>query len=122
MTGDIVIADDDAIMRQLLQYKLQTAGYAVTAFENGMDCWEHASENPPPDLFVLDVMMPGLDGVRLLRRIKSTDRLASTPVVMLTSRGNEDDVIEGLESGAAEYVTKPFSPNELLTRIQRVLD
>lgn len=119
MTPDIVIADDDDTIRELIEFKLTTAGHAVTAFENGQECWECLSNTEPPDGVVLDVMMPGLTGLQVLEQIRDDPTLGDLPVIILTSRGREEHVIEGLETGATEYMTKPFSPNELLVRVNR---
>ncbi len=116
MERHIVIADDDDTIRDIVEFKLSGPERAVTAFENGRDCWEYLEANEPPDLVVLDVMMPGLTGLQVLERIREDDRLASVPVIMLTSRGREEHVVEGFERGATDYMTKPFSPNVLVAR------
>lgn len=121
MTHSIVIADDDDTIRRLVEHKLSNAGYEVRAFVNGETAWTHLQEEPRPDLCVLDVMMPGLGGLQVLDRIRSSDDLASTPVILLTSRGREEHVVEGFDMGATDYVTKPFSPRELLSRVEREL-
>ncbi|MDY6819815.1 MAG: response regulator [Halobacteriales archaeon] len=119
MSPEIVIADDDDTIRELVEFKLRTAGHDITAFENGQDCWHHLQDANPPDGIVLDVMMPGMTGLQVLERIRDDDDLGDVPVIILTSRGREEHVIEGLETGATEYMTKPFSPNELLARVNR---
>ncbi|MFB6295248.1 MAG: response regulator transcription factor [Halobacteriales archaeon] len=121
MSNDIVIADDDDTIRELVEYKLSNAGQDVTAFENGQTCWEHL-KGVSPALVVLDVMMPGLSGLQVLDRIRDDDELSEVPVILLTSRGREEHVIEGLETGATDYMTKPFSPNELVARVKRRLE
>ncbi|MFB6299407.1 MAG: response regulator transcription factor [Halobacteriales archaeon] len=119
MSPDIVIADDDDTIRELVEFKLANAGYSVTSFENGQDCWNYLTGVEPPDGMVLDVMMPGMTGLQVLERIRDDPELTEVPVIILTSRGREEHVIEGLETGATEYMTKPFSPNELLARVNR---
>ena len=124
MTKSAVIADDDETIRSILQYKLSNAGFDVTACHNGEE--GQAALNEPgvdPDVVVLDVMMPRLKGTQLLRAVRRGELAVDpdVPIVMLTSRGQEADVLEGLESGASEYLTKPFSPNELLMRIERLI-
>ncbi|MDQ2056349.1 response regulator [Halobellus sp. H-GB7] len=117
----ILIADDDEEIRELLTFKLQS-GYEVTAAADGRECWRYLENATDlPDLVVLDVMMPGLNGYRVLDRMQDDDRLADIDVIMLTSRGKEDDIVRALESGATDYMTKPFSANELIARIKRVL-
>lgn len=117
MPHEIVIADDDDTIRDIVQFKLQSSDRHVTAFENGRECWEHLESADPPDLVVLDVMMPGLTGLQILERVRGDDRLGTVPVIMLTSRGREEHVVEGFERGATDYMTKPFSPNELVARV-----
>ncbi|SDJ30254.1 Response regulator receiver domain-containing protein [Halovenus aranensis] len=119
----ILIADDDEEMRELLKFKLQ-GGYEVTAVSDGEECWRYlvANSNDLPDLMILDVMMPGLNGYRVLDRMQDDERFDEVAVIMLTSRGKEDDIVRALESGATDYMTKPFSANELIARIKRVLE
>ena len=124
MSRTAVIADDDETIRSILQYKLSMAGFDLTVCHDGLEGRE-ALDKPgvDPDVVILDVMMPRLKGTELLRTIRRGELAVDpdVPVVLLTSRGREADVLEGLESGADEYLTKPFSPNELLARIQRLL-
>ncbi len=119
-----VIADDDETIRSILQYKLSMAGFDLTVCRDGIEGRE-ALDDPAadPDVVVLDVMMPRLKGTDLLRAIRRGELAVDpdVPVVMLTSRGREADVLDGLEAGADEYLTKPFSPNELLARIEKLL-
>lgn len=117
MTHEIVIADDDESIREILQFKLDGPDRTLAAFENGRECWAYLESNDPPDLIVLDVMMPGLTGLQVLERIRDDGHLSSVPVIMLTSRGREEHVVEGFERGATDYMTKPFSPNELVARV-----
>jgi len=119
-----VIADDDETIRSILQYKLSMAGFDLTVCRDGLEGRDALDEpGVDPDVVVLDVMMPRMKGTELLRTIRRGELAVdpAVPVVMLTSRGREADVLEGLESGANEYLTKPFSPNELLARIERLL-
>jgi len=117
MTEEIVAADDDETIREIVRFKLQGSDRAVRTFENGRDCWEYLESADPPDLVVTDVMMPGLTGLQLLERLRDDERLADVPVIVLTSRGREEHVVEGFERGATDYMTKPFSPNELVARV-----
>jgi DNA-binding response OmpR family regulator len=120
-----VIADDDEAIRSILQYKLSMAGFDLDVCHDGHEARE-ALDAPgvDPDVVVLDVMMPRLKGTDLLRAIRRGELAVDpdVPVVMLTSRGREEDVLTGLEAGADEYLTKPFSPNELLARIEKLLE
>lgn len=119
-----VIADDDETIRSILQYKLSMAGFELTVCGDGVEGRDALDDSDTdPDVVVLDVMMPRLKGTDLLRAIRRGELAVDpdVPVVMLTSRGREADVLGGLEAGADEYLTKPFSPNELLARIEKLL-
>lgn len=122
MTDRIVLAEDDETTREAVEFKLTSRGWDIVSFENGRDCWEYLETNEPPDLVVLDVMMPGLDGFSVLDRLRNHDRTSEVPVVMLTSRSREEDIVRALESGAYGYVPKPFSEAELMTPIDKVLN
>ncbi|WP_017343045.1 response regulator transcription factor [Halorubrum sp. T3] len=124
MSKSAVIADDDETIRSILQYKLSNAGYELRVCHDGEECRQALNENgAAPDVVVLDVMMPRMKGTQVLRTIRRGELAVDpdVPVVMLTSRGQEADVLAGLDSGADEYLTKPFSPNELLARIDRLV-
>ncbi|MFB6173886.1 MAG: response regulator transcription factor [Halobacteriales archaeon] len=124
MPGRIVVADDDETIRSILQYKLSAEGHDLEVCEDGQAAREYLdSADADPDLAILDVMMPRLEGTQLLRMIRRDELAVASdlPVMMLTSRGREADVLDGLESGADEYMTKPFSPDELLVRVDRLL-
>jgi DNA-binding response OmpR family regulator len=125
MPGRAVIADDDETIRSILQHKLGSAGFELRMCENGGEARD-ALDDPDadPDVVILDVMMPRLQGTQVLRLIRRGELAVDpeVPVVMLTSRGREDDVLEGLQSGADEYMTKPFSPDELLARVEKLLE
>lgn len=124
MTAEIVIAEDDETTREVVEFNLTDNGWDVVAFTDGDECWEHLESrtSDPPDLVVLDVMMPELDGVSVLERIRNYDALVDLPVVMLTSRNREEDIVQVLDAGADDFVAKPFSEAELVGRIARVLD
>jgi len=113
----ILIADDEARMRRFIQMNLELEGYKVVEASNGLDAIDRVREDLP-DLVLLDVMMPELDGFEALRLIRET---SNVPVIMLTVRDDESDKVKGLELGADDYVTKPFSPRELASRIKAVL-
>lgn len=116
----ILIADDDELLSALVQYKLEAAGYQVVLAENGAVALA-AIEQALPDLVVLDAMMPVLTGSEVLARLKSDPRTADVPVIMLTARRGQEDVVTALRSGAADYLTKPFIPEELLVRVETAL-
>lgn len=120
MAMKILIADDDDLLVKLLEHRLGHEGYEVISVGDGAEALVMAFE-AAPDLIVLDGMMPGLDGFEVLRRLKENEKTRATPVVMLTARGMERDVVAGLDLGAEEYMVKPFMPNELTTRINRIL-
>lgn len=122
MTDRIVLAEDDETTREAVEFKLASRGWDIVSFGNGRDCWEYLETNEPPDLVVLDVMMPGLDGFSVLDRLRNREQTSEVPVVMLTSRSREEDILRALESGAYGYVAKPFSGTELMTPIDKVLD
>ena len=118
MTNKILVADDDRLLRGLLEHKLAVAGFEVDIAEDGGAALELA-RTMKYDLMVLDAMMPVMDGFEVLRRLKNDPDTASLPVVMLTARRGEHDVLDALERGAAEYLTKPFIPDELVLRIRK---
>ncbi len=115
--------EDDGAIRDIELYALQTAGFASRGFADGLDCWEALQSQPDqrPELLVLDVMLPGMDGVELLRRLREDARFADLPVIMATAKGTEYDKIQSLELGADDYVVKPFGVMELISRIRAVL-
>ncbi|MGB3290472.1 MAG: response regulator [Burkholderiaceae bacterium] len=116
----ILVADDDELLRELLEYRLSSRGYAVVAVGDGLAAYEACKEHKPA-LIILDAMMPELDGFALLRRLQAEGRLADTQVIMLTARGLEDDIVGAFRSGAADYLRKPFKPEELMSRISRIV-
>lgn len=119
--AEILIADDDPILVEILTFRLEGAGHSITIARNGEEALT-ATRETRPDLIVLDSMMPILAGPEVLAELKADPDLRDIPVVMLTARSNEADIIAGLKSGAAEYLTKPFIPQELLVRISGLLD
>lgn len=114
----VLIADDDELLVQLLEHKLRQQGYQVTSVGDGEAALDKATAIKP-DLIVLDGMMPGLDGFEVLRRLKENVETRHIPVVMLTARRMERDIVAGLDLGAEEYIVKPFLPAELITRVNR---
>jgi DNA-binding response OmpR family regulator len=116
----ILVADDDHDIRDLVTYKLGQAGYTVQAVGSGTQALA-AIEADPPDLAVLDMMMPGLSGIDVLRKIRDDERLSGVRVILLTARARDADVDAGFATGADDYIIKPFSPRELLHRVNTVL-
>ena len=116
----ILVVDDEEDLLKLVEYNLRNNGYQVECVTTGEAALERV-RSAPPDLMVLDLMLPGIDGLDLCRLIKSDERTSQVPVIMLTARGEEADIVTGLELGAEDYVTKPFSPRVLLARIKAVL-
>jgi diguanylate cyclase (GGDEF)-like protein len=115
----VVLAEDDPVTATLVKHRLQREGFEVRHFQDGTSALAAADDDVA--LFILDVKMPGLDGFTLLRQLRANPRAASVPVLMLTAMGREEDIVRGFALGASDYVTKPFSPAELLARIRRLL-
>ncbi|MBI5153635.1 response regulator transcription factor [Candidatus Poribacteria bacterium] len=118
--ASILVVDDERDIRELLQYNLERNGYRVQCVTSGEDALRQARSKQPA-LILLDLMLPGVDGLEVCKRLKADSRTASITVVMLTAKGEEADVVVGLELGADDYLTKPFSPRVLLARIKAVL-
>jgi DNA-binding response OmpR family regulator len=116
----VLVADDDADIRDLVAFKLEQAGFEVIAVEDGQTALEQA-RGRQPTLAVLDVSMPGLSGIDVCRMLRSDPATAGMLIIMLTARVQEQDVEGGFSAGADDYVTKPFSPRELVSRIQSLL-
>ena len=117
----ILVIEDEKDIQTLLQYNLQQAGYDAVVCENGEDGLWLAIEHKP-DLILLDWMLPLLSGIEVLRQLRNRSDTREIPVMMLTARGEEGDRLRGLDGGADDYVTKPFSPAELVARIKAVPD
>ncbi len=116
----VLIVEDEADIQQLLSFHFQQAGYRVEVCSNGAEGLKKARERKP-DLIVLDLMLPGMDGFEVCRVLKSAAETRAVPVIMLTAKGEEIDKVVGFELGADDYLTKPFSPRELLLRAKAVL-
>lgn len=113
----IYIVDDEENIRELIEYNLTKAGFIVKSFENGESFLE-ALEDSKPDLVCLDVMLPDYDGIELCKKVRTSKRYNDMPIILLTAKTTEFDTIIGLESGADDYIHKPFSVNELIARIR----
>jgi DNA-binding response OmpR family regulator len=114
----VLIADDDFISRRVLEVRLVKSGYEVVKAEDGARAWEILESEDAPSLAILDWMMPGLAGPEICRRLRGREAGGYVYVILLTARGRSDDVVAGLESGADDYVTKPFDWKELETRLR----
>ncbi|MGE5723463.1 MAG: response regulator, partial [Sphingomonadales bacterium] len=119
-SGRLLVVEDDSALAELLTFTLQREGFQVEQTPNGEEALLLAVENPP-DLIILDWMIEGVPGIEVCRRLRRGKETRNIPILMLTARTEEDDRIRGLEVGADDYVTKPFSPRELLARIHAVL-
>ena len=116
----VLVVDDEEDILELVEYNLAKDGYRVTCVATGEEALAEARLSAP-DLVVLDLMLPGVDGHEVCRRLKQSPKTANIPVLMLTAKGEEGDVVAGLELGADDYVTKPFSPRVLRARVRAVL-
>src|SRR5438105_3032171 len=120
MPARILVVEDDQDIAQLVARYLDRAGYTTHILASGRDALR-AIDQQPPDLVVLDVMLPHVDGLEICRAVRSTEKTAAIPIIMLTARAEEADRIVGLELGADDYLSKPFSPGELVARVRALL-
>lgn len=116
----VFCVEDDASIRQLVLYALESAGFAARGFEDG-ESFFAALNTEEPDMVLLDIMLPGEDGILVLKRLKTTPKTQDIPVIMLTAKAAEYDKVIGLDLGADDYITKPFGVMELISRINAVL-
>jgi two-component system phosphate regulon response regulator PhoB len=120
MTAKVLVVEDEEPLAVLLQYNLEAEGFRVQTVRRG-DEVELAVSEDPPDLIILDWMLPGISGIELCRRLRNGRHAQNIPIIMLTARGEEGDRIRGLTTGADDYVVKPFSVPELLARVRAIL-
>jgi len=118
--GRILVVEDEPDQQELLRYNLAREGFAVRCAEDGREAL-HMAREEKPDLIVLDLMLPGLDGLEVCRNLRSDPNTSGVPIVMLTAKSEDSDVVTGLELGADDYVTKPYSPRVLLARVKAVM-
>ena len=116
----ILVVEDEEDILELVSYNLQKEGYQITRAMSGEKALQSV-EDDPPQLILLDLMLPEIDGLEVCRRLKRDPETGTIPIVMLTAKGEESDIIAGLEMGADDYVTKPFSPRVLIARVRAVL-
>jgi DNA-binding response OmpR family regulator len=120
-SATILLADDDRVITRIVSTKLVGVGHSVSVAADGREALDRLRRGEVPDLLVTDRLMPRMDGIELVREIRADHGLGALPIIMLTSMGGEQDVIEGLEAGVDDYVIKPFSPDELAARVRMVL-
>ena len=120
MASRVLVVEDEPDIRDLLAFHLERDGYQVTRATTGREALRQLRA-APPDLVILDLMLPKLDGLEVCRRLRADPATAALPVIMLTAKGDEVDRVVGLEMGADDYVVKPFSPKEMLARVRAVL-
>jgi two-component system phosphate regulon response regulator PhoB len=120
MTAKVLVVEDEEPLALLLRYNLESEGFDVDVAQNGEEA-QVSIEEVPPDLIVLDWMLPGVSGLELCRRLRAGRVTRSIPIIMLTARGEETDRVRGLATGADDYVTKPFSLPELMARVRAIL-
>jgi two-component system alkaline phosphatase synthesis response regulator PhoP len=118
--GRILIIDDEEDLIELVRYNLEQEGFQVEGVTDGESGLHHAVQKTP-DLILVDLMLPGMDGLEVCRALRDDNRTASVPIIMLTAKSTESDRVVGLELGADDYVVKPFSPRELAARVKAVL-
>lgn len=116
----ILIVEDDKDIRELMEYNLGKDGFDVSGVESGEEALEAVGRNLP-ELVVLDLMLPGIDGFEVCRRLKGSEASSHVPIVIVSAKGEEADIVTGLELGADDYLTKPFSPKILVARVRAVL-
>lgn len=116
----IVVADDDDVICRLIGHVLKREGFQVVTSANGEEVLE-LIQSRKPDAIILDAMMPGIDGLEVLHQLRSDENTRDIPVLMLSSRSLEKDVVTGFDFGANDYLVKPFKPEELVTRLKRIL-
>ena len=116
----ILAADDDEDILELVTFRLERSGYTVVQARDGEEAFQLAREKQP-DLAVLDVMMPKMDGFELTRRLRADETTSRIPIILLTARAQDADLQQGFDAGADDYIRKPFSPQELRARVQAIL-
>lgn len=115
-----VVEDDDHIA-YLLEFMMQREGFRVVRLPDGRAAAECLGQGPPPELILLDIMLPYMDGFQLVQRIRQTEAWGEVPVIMLTAKAQERDIVRALDHGANDYIVKPFQPQELIARVRRYL-
>jgi DNA-binding response OmpR family regulator len=121
--ASVLVVEDDRIVRRIVVTKLHSLGYEVSEVEDGQEALDLFEGGEIPDLLITDSNMPRVNGLQLVRKLRASDdaEVAALPVIMLTARQSERDIIEGLETGLDDYIVKPFSPDELAARVHTTL-
>jgi len=120
MSHKVLIIEDEFAIREMLSFVIEQNGYKAIAVSSYSEAKPHLMSEPPA-LILLDWMLPGISGIQIARKLKQSDTYKNIPIIMITARGEEDDKIQGLGVGADDYITKPFSPKELVARVKAVL-
>ena len=120
MSISVLLVEDDAAIRDMINFSLRQAGFTCEMSKDAESGLEWL-KNQQPDIILLDWMLPGIDGIEFIRRLRGNEYLASIPVIMLTAKGESEDMVKGLSVGADDYINKPFSPPELIARIKALL-
>lgn len=119
VSSNIVVVEDDNIVSTMLKHLLERRGFSIEIASDGRRASEIVENEMPPALVILDVMLPFVDGFELIRKIRSNEKWKAVPIVMLTAKTRETDIVRALEAGADDYVSKPFQPQELIARVKR---
>ena len=117
----ILVVDDEEDILELVRYNLAREGYKIVCASSGEEALKKSGAIPPLDVIVLDLMLPGIDGLEVTKRLKNDPGTRNIPIIMLTAKGDETDIVTGLEMGADDYITKPFSPRILVARIRAAI-
>lgn len=121
MSARILIADDEPLLTEMLGFRLRARGYQAVIAHDGREALARF-EDAQPAAVVLDAMMPVHDGMEVLRRIRASEAGSAVPIIVLSARRGEQDIVRALQAGASDYIVKPFLPEELMVRLQRLLD
>ena len=121
MSGSVMLIEDEVDIREMLVLAFMRAGIEVIEADSAEQCLERLEKNKVPDVMVIDWMLPGMSGIELVRRVRLDPLTADTPMIMLTARGEEVDKLKSFEVGVDDYVTKPFSPKELIARVKALM-
>lgn len=121
MQQTIMIVEDESAIRDMLNFTLSAANYKVVEAHNAEQAWQMLSGDKMPDCLLLDWMLPGVSGIDLAQRIRNQDKFSAMAIILLTARGEENDQVQGFETGVDDYVVKPFSPRALVARIKSLL-
>jgi len=119
---NIMVVDDEPDIVRIVKIAMELAGFQVIEANSGEECMDKLSKGPKPDLILLDIMMPGISGYETCAKIRAIDDFKKTKIVMLTAKGQKGDAEEGLNSGADDYIIKPFDPYELIEQVKEIME